>query len=331
MTTNQEVGGSNPPGRNPMPKKNKAVLICGGSGLIAQHLARRLRAKSYNVSFFTRSLSISRGQYFHWEPKNAWLNPDVLRSVDVIINLSGSSIAKGPWSKKRKAEIFNSRIQSTRLLYKKLAELKHKPSLFINASAIGFYPSDRDELMTEESPAGEGFLSHLAWSWEKEAVQIAELGIRTVIFRIALVLSNEGGLLPKMKRAFALCAGSVLGSGKQYMSWIHIDDLCSLFLEAIQNKKWQGVYNAVSPNPVSNQEFTLTLSKLLRRPLLVPRIPAVVLKLFLGEMSTLVLDGSRVSAEKVIKSRFRFRYPHLGNSLSSLLYSPPSIERKGVK
>ena len=323
MTTNQEAGGSNPPGRNSMLRNSKNILICGGSGLIGQGLEQLLLEKSYSPVFFTRKKRNLRSHCFHWEPKNAWLNPDILAAANVIINLSGSPVAKGPWSKSRKAEIFNSRIQSTRLLYNKLAELKHKPSLFINASAIAFYAPNQDEMMTEESLAGKTFLSQLAWNWEREAVKIAGLGIRTVVFRIGLVLSNQGGLLPMMSQAFRFYVGSILGSGKQYMSWIHIDDLCAMFLEAIQNKSWQGVYNAVSPKSVSNQEFSLSLAKILKKPILLPKTPALLLKLLLGEMSTLLLDGNRVSAEKAIRAGFRFRYPDLENALGPLLYPAP--------
>ena len=303
-----------------MPKNRvQNILICGGTGLLGQRLSHLLQEKSYNIAFFTRNASKVQKQYFHWDPINTWLNPDVLKKSDVIINLSGSSIAEGRWTKKRKSEIFNSRIQSTRLLYNKLLELKHIPSLFINASAIGLYPCNRNELMTEDSLPGKSFLSYLAWHWEKEAFKISELGIRTVVFRIGLVLSNEGGFLPKMMQAFRFHAGSTLGNGKQYMSWIHIDDLCAMFLEAIQSKKWQGVYNAVSPNPVSNQEFTLSLAKVLKKPILLSSVPALFLKILFGELSTLLLDGSRVSAAKVLETGFRFHHPDLESSLLSLL------------
>lgn len=301
-----------------MSKKRRNVLICGGSGLIGQGLGQLLLSKEYKPSFFTRKARNSNAHYFHWEPRNAWLNPDVLTAADVVINLSGSSIAHIPWSKKRKAEMFNSRIYTTRLLCNKLSELKHKPSLFINASAIGFYPPNQDETMTEESPPGKAFLSRLAWSWETEALKIANLGIRTVIFRIALVLSRQGGFLSKMSRAFHLYMGSVLGNGRQCISWIHIDDLCAMFLHAIENKSWQGVYNAVSPKPISNQEFSVTLAKVLRKPILLPPTPPFLLRLLLGESSTLLLDGFKVSAEKATQSGFRFQYPNLENALRSL-------------
>ena len=255
---------------------------------------------------------------------NGWLNPDVLKGADIIINLSGSSIAEGHWTKKRKSDIFNSRIHTTRLLCNKLSELKHKPSLFINASAIGFYAPNQNEVMTEESPPGKGFLSHLAWSWENEARKIADMGIRTLVLRLGLVLSNQGGFLPKIAQVFRSYAGSILGNGEQCMSWIHIDDLCAMFLEAMRNENWQGVYNAVSPNPVSNQEFSLTLAKVLKKPLLLPQTPALVLKLLLGEKSSLLLDGTRVSAAKVIEAGFKFRYPDLESSLRYLL--PPTAK-----
>ncbi len=336
MTTNQEVGGSNPPGRKPfdisfsMQSGAKNIILCGGSGLIGQALYRFFTQKKHHCTIFTRQAS---SQNLRWDPARRWLNPDVFKSADVIINLAGVGIADHLWSRVRKREILESRIKTTRFLYDKLVELKHTPEIFINASAIGYYGHVREGFVSEESPAGNGFLSYVAQEWEREALRIQDLGIRTVIFRIGNVLSHEGGMFPEMYRVTRFYMGSRLGNGKQMISWIHIKDLCSLFLLAIEKKKFQGIYNAVSPNPVSNAVFMKSLSHLLDKQNLIPSIPSFILKSVMGKRSSLLLEGVAVSAQKIMFTGFRFHYPELNKAIKHLLeyYSKLKKTRKKIK
>jgi len=213
-----------------------------------------------------------------------------------------------------------SRLAGLALLSRELAKPGHHVQAFISASAIGVYGDAGDAMVTEETPPGlptHDFLADVAHQWELAAEPVAALGIRTVIPRIGIVLSNEGGALPQMARPVKLGAGAALGSGKQYMSWIHLDDLCRLFMAMLEDESWRGTYNAVAPNPVTNQEFTEVLAQVLHRPLLLPKVPAFGLKLAMGEMSEIVLASQRVSAQKVLAHGFRFEYPTLHEALES--------------
>jgi uncharacterized protein (TIGR01777 family) len=215
----------------------------------------------------------------------------------------------------------SSRLGGLVLLHRELAKGHHHVRAFISASAIGVYGDTADTLLTEETPPGlptHDFLADVAHQWELAAAPVAALGIRTVIPRIGIVLSAEGGALPQMARPVKLGAGAALGSGKQYMSWIHLDDLCRLFMAMLEDESWRGTYNAVAPNPVTNKKFTETLAHVLHRPLVLPKVPAFGLKLALGEMSDIVLASQRVSAQKVLDHGFEFEYPELEMALESL-------------
>ena len=296
----------------------KNVLICGGSGLIGTELSKFLRARGFYVSIFSRSNSETN---YRWDPAIGYLNPDILKSVDAVINLAGTSIISRSWSRKRKKEILESRVKSIQLLHKKFIELKIRPSVYISASAIGFYKFSIDKIMTEEDGPGKDFLSYVAYHWEKEAHKIADLGIRTNILRIGLVLTNEGGVLPLLHFLTKFYLGTSLGDGKQIMSWIHIYDLCNLMYTMIINNKYLGIYNAVSPFAVSNSEFQSTLSETLAKKNILPNVPSFLLRLILGERANLLLEGNHASAEKLLNYSFRFRYPKLKLALENLL--PP--------
>ena len=247
------------------------------------------------------------------------MNPDILQQADIVINLAGESISKKRWSSRTKSSIVSSRVQSTRLIASRLRGLGHKPSLLINASAIGFYGDRGDTLLTEEDSPGDGFLPYLAWHWENEAAQISLLGIRTVILRIGIVLSKDGGALPLMLQPFRFYAGAIFGTGDQYYSWIHIDDLCSMIEHIICHKQWHGIYNAVSHEPVTNQVFAKQLSTLLKKPIIFSKIHQSILKLAMGERTSLLLDSTRVSNQKTVLEGFIFRFPYLLDTLRNIL------------
>jgi uncharacterized protein (TIGR01777 family) len=243
-----------------------------------------------------------------------------LQSADGVVHLAGAGIAEARWSNSRKREILESRVNSTRLLYKELRKGKHNVQSFVSASAIGVYNADhKGGLIAEDGPYGSDFLAGVIREWEQEVDQIATLGIRVVKIRIGMVLSEKGGALTEMMKPVNLYAGAPLGSGQQFMSWIHLDDLCNIFIRALEDKLMEGVYNGVAPNAVSNREFTKTLATTLRKPLILPGVPAFVIRLLLGEMADLVLKGAPISPEKLQKAGFRFRFTKLEDALQDLL------------
>ncbi|SMB97087.1 domain of unknown function DUF1731 [Hymenobacter roseosalivarius DSM 11622] len=299
---------------------SRKVLITGGTGLIGTRLAELLIDAGYEVALLSRQTSASHYHTFRWDPRHDILDPAAIRYADYIINLAGSSVSDGKWTEERKREILESRLNGTRLLAKELAKGEHHVRAFLSASAIGIYGDSGDKLVNEEMPPNtpaDDFLADVSRKWEQAAQEVAALGIRTIIARIGIVLSTEGGALPQMARPVKLMAGAALGSGKQFMSWIHLDDLCRLLIQMLDEPQWQGTYNAVSPNPVTNQIFTETLADVMHRPLVLPKVPAFALNLMMGEMSEIVLASQRVSAEKVLNQGFTFEYPNLKGALDS--------------
>ncbi len=307
----------------PQNSNQKSVLICGGSGFIGTYLRRKLETKGYYVTVFSRK---SIGDRLRWDPKVGFINPDSIRNADVIINLSGASLADKAWYRSRRQELFDSRILSTKLLYNTFMSLNYRPQLFINASATGFYGNHHQETITEGASPGSGFLSFLTWRWEQEARKVADLGVRTVILRLGLVLGRNGGALPKMVSLFPYYMGAYIGSGKQVYSWIHIEDLCGIIISAIEQEQWNGIYNVVSPNPVTNTQFSQAIARSLGKKVLLPNVPGLFLKAILGQRASLILEGAKISAQKVMDKGFRFSYPKVDQALQNLLSdksSPP--------
>ncbi|WP_207432761.1 TIGR01777 family oxidoreductase [Sabulibacter ruber] len=295
------------------------ILIAGGTGLLGSRLSEMLIDSGYEVALLSRTPDkYARYKTFKWDVQKGTIDENAIRYADYIINLAGTSVAGEKWTSQRKKEILNSRIQSTNLLCEYLEKVPHHVKGFIGSSAVGIYGNSGDRLMMEESSYGSDFLAEVCKQWEQASWQIHNLGIRTVIYRIGIVLSNKGGALPQIAKPVKMLAGAPLGSGKQFMSWIHIDDMCRLFIKAIEDRQMQGVYNAVAPNPATNEELTRTLAKVMHKPMVFPNVPAIGLKLVLGELSEVVLGGSRVSATKVLQTGFTFEYNHLQEALESL-------------
>jgi uncharacterized protein len=296
----------------------KKILITGGTGLIGTRLSEILIDLGYDVAHLSRQPSKDpHYKAFGWDIKSGTIDENAITYADYIVHLAGASLAD-KWTEERKKEILNSRVDSTLLLYRKLKELPHHVKGFISASGIGIYGDTGDRLVTEESGHGDDFLANVTKKWEAAAWTVHDLGIRIVIFRNGLVLSRKGGALPQIAKPVKMMAGAPLGSGKQYMSWIHIDDLCRLYVEAIENTSLHGIYNAVTPNPVTNEEFTKTLAKSMGKPLMLPKVPAFGLKLMLGEMSEILLTGQRVSPDKVLHTGFTFEYVTVEKALGAL-------------
>ncbi|WP_139925905.1 TIGR01777 family oxidoreductase [Hymenobacter sp. DG01] len=297
---------------------SRKVLITGGTGMIGTRLAEMLIDAGYEVALLSRTPGNGRYRSFRWDPLAGTIDEAAVPYADYIINLAGSSVSDGKWTQERKREILSSRLAGTQLMARELATGNHHVQAFISASAIGIYGDRDDTLVTEETtPAPDDFLAEVCRQWEAAAQSVAADGIRTAIFRIGIVLSPEGGALVPLARTVKLMAGAPLGSGRQYMSWIHLDDLCRLFIQAMEEPQWQGTFNAVAPTPVTNKEFTETLAAVLHRPLVLPKVPEFGLKLVMGEMSEIVLASQRVSAEKTLQQGFRFEFPTLREALES--------------
>ncbi len=299
------------------------ILIAGGTGLVGCRLSALLTQRGYEVAHLTRTKNTnSPYKQYLWDIKKGTIEADALQYAEAVINLTGAGIADSRWTTARKKEIIESRTMSNALL-KKSFEQFGAPKTYLSASAIGFYGNRADTLLTEESPAGQGdFLSKTCIAWENAIQSVAATGVRTVIFRIGIVCTLEGGALPQTMLPIKFGLGTYFGHGQQYYSWIHIDDLCRLFIAALENKAWEGTYNAVAPNPVTNKDFTQILIAAMRRKALLLPTPAFMMRLILGEMAAIVLFSSNVSAKKVATMDFLFDYPRLKEALEALISSP---------
>lgn len=300
---------------------NKKVLITGGTGLIGSQLTKLLLKKGYSVGILTRNPEKSKGEAvaYKWDIQKGYIDPEAFADTAFIIHLAGADVADKRWTASRKEEILKSRTESAQMLHDWLAKNKHVVEAFLSPSGINYYKQNTGKILTEESPAGDDFLADVTKAWEKSADKIKSLAIRTVKLRIGIVLSDKGGALVELAKPVRLGAAAPLGSGEQFMSWIHIDDLCNIFLYAIENNTVDGVYNAVAPNPVSNKEFTELTARILNKPSFLPAVPAFALKMLLGERASIILEGAKVSPAKIVGEGFVFRYPELSPALSDLL------------
>lgn len=296
------------------------VLITGASGLVGLRLTELLLSKKMEVVHVGRTKRDGSVPSFVWDVDKQQMDAKALAGVDTIVHLAGAGVADKRWTPTRKKEILDSRVQSTRLLYQILKEEKHSVKNIVSASAIGYYGFGlSDQLFTEERPPATDFLASVTTEWEKEVDAIRELEIRVVKIRIGIVLSNKGGALKEMARPIQFGVGAPLGTGQQVMSWIHIDDLCEMFCKAIQDRSLAGAYNGVAPNPVTNAELTKAIASILKKPLWLPNVPPFVLRLLVGEMADIVVNGSKVSAEKILATRFKFQYSQIDDALRNLL------------
>jgi uncharacterized protein len=299
------------------------ILITGASGLIGKRLTEKLLEKGHEIRHLGRTKKQGAPKSFQWDIQKHFIERGALENVDTIVHLAGAGIADKPWTDERKREIIESRTLSTRLLYQELKKGTHKISSFISASAIGYYGfSDNENLLTEEAAPGNDFLAQVVKKWEDEVNEIAALDVRLVKIRIGIVLSKEGGALPEIAKPVKFYVGAPLGTGKQNLSWIHIDDLCALFVKAVEDISLSGTYNGVGPYPVTNKELTIAIAKTLGKPVLLPPIPPFVLRLLFGEMANLVLYGCKVSAEKLKGTGFKYKFNSLEAAVENLLQDP---------
>ncbi len=299
----------------------QTVLIAGGSGLIGSRLSTLLTEKGYQVRWLSRNPAPgSKYPTFQWDPSKGTMDSRALEGVDAVINLAGAGIADKRWTKERKELIISSRVKSTELLAAKIKEAVVPPTVYLSGAAIGIYGDRGDEVLYETSPAGkEGFLAESCREWEG-AIQRLErdLPSRTCYLRIGLVLSGKGGALPKIKMSFYLGQGVYFGNGRQWYSWIHIDDVCGMFIAALENETWSGVYNATAPNPLQNKAFTRKVGRTLFPFFVLTPVPAFFLRIILGEMADTVLSSARVLPRRAEEAGFVFQFSELGDCLKDL-------------
>ncbi|SFF26519.1 TIGR01777 family oxidoreductase [Flavobacterium xueshanense] len=301
-------------------KKN--VLISGGSGFIGRNLTALLVAKGYSVSILSRSEKQSKGDifYYKWDVTNQTIDEKAVLNADYIIHLAGENIAEKRWTAKRKAAIIDSREKSTQLLYSVLKKNNKKLDAFISASAVGIYGAvNGEEICSENMPPANDFLGYTCQKWEDSLDFIENLSIRTVKIRTGLVLGKNDGFLKKLIPLFKFRLGSALGSGKQYMPWIHVDDLCNIYLQAVSDPNMEGPYNAATTDNTTNTLFSKTLAGVFGYSIWLPNVPAFVLKLVMGEMAVIVLTGRRISSEKIQQTGFEFKFKNLEEALRDCL------------
>ncbi len=301
---------------------NKNVLITGGTGMIGSKLTDLLLSNDFKVAHLSRKAAqFGTVQRFHWNISENTIDPNAIEFADYIIHLAGANVGEERWTSDRKKEIIASRIDSANLLFHAVKAQKRKLKAFISASGISIYGQDTGgiELTEERRQFGDDFLATVAKAWEASARQFNQLNIRTVSIRTGFVLSDSGGSLARMVTPVKLGAGAPLGSGEQYISWIHLDDLTNIYLESINDDKMEGAYNATAPNPVTNKEMMHQIAEVLNRPFFLPNVPGFLLKLVFGELASVVLGGNKVSSEKLLNSRFKFKYTQLKDALEDLL------------
>jgi uncharacterized protein len=294
------------------------VLVTGSHGLVGTALVEALTANKHHVLRLVRASSSSNTN-ISWDPDAGTIDKHKLEGLDAVLHLAGESIASGRWTEEKKRKIRESRVSGTQLIAKTLAQLSQRPATLISASAIGYYGDRGDELLTEQSRAGTGFLSDVCVEWESATRPASEAGIRVVLTRFGIILDKKGGTLAKMLPPFRMGIGGRVGDGKQWMSWIALDDVIGGLRFVVENQRISGPANFVAPNPVTNAEFTKTLGRVLSRPTLFP-VPKFGARLAFGEMAdALLLSSQRVDPVRLKSENYSFRFPALDKALRHIL------------
>jgi uncharacterized protein (TIGR01777 family) len=294
------------------------VLLTGGTGFVGKYLTDVLIEAGFSVSILSRSdrENTPRVTYYKWDLKKNYIDKNAVLNADYIIHLAGEGIVEKRWTKRRKKAIIESRVRPVEMIYSILEMNNKKLEAFISASGIGIYGAiTSHKICTENTPPADDFLGITCQKWENAADKIGSLNIRTVKIRTGIVFGKNEGFLKKMVPTFKSGFGAVLGSGKQYLSWIHIEDLCQIYLKSIEDTKLEGAYNACVTDNTTNSRFSKTMAKLYDYSIWIPKVPAFVLKILLGQMSEAILTGQRVSSEKIQKTGFEFQFTDLEKTL----------------
>jgi hypothetical protein len=299
-------------------------LIAGGTGFIGSHLLNHLSRDRHDIVLLTRgatrtaSMHNATLRYVYWDPYKSgeWMKE--IDGSDTVINLIGKNVFENRWNEKVKKEIFDSRVIPTRLIVQAIGAAVRKPALMISASAVGFYGDRQDETITEESAPGKDFLADVVKQWEGAAYEAEQYGVRVATPRIGLVLEKSGGMIGKMLLPFQLFAGGPIGSGKQYLPWVHMEDVVRGILYPVENKTFRGVYNLVSPSPITMNEFAKKFGAVLRRPSWLP-VPSIALTILYGEGGAVILSGQRALPKRLLESGYVFSYTELPAALHNIV------------
>jgi len=295
----------------------KTVLITGGSGFVGRHLTALLQSKGYNVTWLTRKpVPEVHIKQYRWDYKVKKIDVEAIESADAIIHLAGANINGHRWNKTYKKEIYDSRVEATKFLFEMVSTCPNKIRTVTVASATGYYGySETDRIFEETDPPGMDFLAKTCYDWEQAANRFSEINIRTSIIRCGIVFSKGSAAFEKISLPVRLGIGAAIGSGKQYFPWIHTDDLCSIYLKSIEEDSFHGVYNAVAPEFITNKQLTKILAGHFHKPLWLPNIPSFVIRIMFGEIGDSLLNGNRISFQKLMASGFKFKYSSLENML----------------
>ena len=296
------------------------ILISGATGLIGEALIKTLLSKGYIIHALVRKpqADVQNIHYFTWNVEDGIIDKTCIEEVDAIVHLAGANIAKKPWSRKVRSNILKSRTDSIALIYSLLSSGNHRVKTVVSASATGYYGNRGEELLTEEMSPADDFLGQTCLAWEQAVANGKSFGLRTVSLRCGMVLTKVGGALPALTKPINLGLGTAFGNGKQYVPWIHLTDVIAMYAFALEHPGLSGSYNMVAPQIVTNQQLNQEIAKKLGKPLWLPPTPAFVLRGILGKMSALVLDSTKVSAERIINAGFKFKYPNLQEALTSI-------------
>ncbi len=311
---------------------DKSIIITGGTGLVGKALTKLLLLQDYHVTILTRNPNKANASnafgnqvtYAAWDVDKQTIDVKALQNTEYIIHLAGAGVVEKPWTKKFKKQIIDSRVESAKLLFNTLKNNPNKVKAIVSASATGWYGADNETSkstgFTEDAPAAKDFLGETCRLWEENINQFEQLNIRHVCVRTGIVLSKTGGALAEFKKPVYFNVAGILGSGRQMVSWIHVDDLCKLYCFALEHKNIKGSYNAVAPNPVNNRQLTITLAKAMKGKWFIPmHVPAFVLKIMMGKRSEEILKSCKVSSKKIEESGFKFEYPLVEMAVKNLI------------
>ncbi len=297
----------------------KNILITGGTGLIGMHLSALLALKGYTVRHLSRKQNKSaKYPAYQWDIARGYIDPEAIEWLDGIIHLAGAGIADQRWTGPRKKVLMDSRVESTKLLANYLSKRTTPPAVFVSSSAIGYYGHQKNAILNSGSKHGDDFLSQICQAWETAVTPLKKMGVRSPIIRIGVVFSTQGGALEQLLKSYNFRIGAYFGSGNQYYSWIHIDDLCAWFIKALEDATMQGIYNGTAPQPATNKEIAHAIAQALQKRSLVLPVPAIMAKLMMGEMSAVVLNSTRVEQD-TSKVDFEYQFNQLVPAIKDLV------------